>query len=361
MKVMKRNGNLQNMSFDKILNRLKNLSKGELHVNFTSLVVKIIDRLYDGISTSKIDELTAQQCASLLTTHPDYGELASRIVISNHQKNTEESFVELINKLYTNQDIHGKSSPLVCEDLYIIVNEYKDEIQNMFVYQRDFLFDYFGWKTLERSYLIRQDGIVRERPQHMWMRVALCIHGRNLVKVKETYDLMSLKYFTHATPTLFNAGTPRPQLSSCYLIAMEDDSIEGIYNTLSDCAKISKWAGGIGLHVHNIRGSMSRIRGTNGTSNGLNPMLQVFNYTARYVDQGGNKRNGSFAIYLEPWHSDVEIFLEMKKNHGDEETKARDLFYALWIPDLFMNRVKDDGVWSLFCPDECRDLCEKWS
>ena len=360
MKVIKRDGDSQNMSFDKILNRLKNLSKGELHVNFTSLVVKIIDRLYDGISTSKIDELTAQQCASLLTSHPDYGELASRIVISNHQKNTEESFVELVNKLYTNQDIHGNHSPLVGEDLYIIVNEYKDEIQNMFVYERDFLFDYFGWKTLERAYLIKQDGVVKERPQHMWMRVALCIHGRNMVKVKETYNLMSLKYFTHATPTLFNAGTPRPQLSSCYLIAMEDDSIEGIYNTLSDCAKISKWAGGIGLHVHNIRGSMSRIRGTNGTSNGLNPMLQVFNYTARYVDQGGNKRNGSFAIYLEPWHSDVEIFLEMKKNHGDEETKARDLFYALWIPDLFMNRVKDDGVWSLFCPDECRDLCEEY-
>ena len=191
----------------------------------------------------------------------------------------------------------------------------------------------------------------------MWMRVAICIHGRNLEKIKETYDLMSKKYFTHATPTLFNAGTPRPQLSSCYLIAMEDDSIEGIYSTLSDCAKISKWAGGIGMHVHNIRGSMSRIRGTNGTSNGLNPMLQVFNYTARYVDQGGNKRNGSFAIYLEPWHLDVEIFLEMKKNHGDEETKARDLFYALWVPDLFMRRVKADAVWSLFCPDECRDLC----
>ena len=360
MKVLKRDGTMQNMSFDKILNRLRNLSKGELRVNFTSLVVKIIDRLHDGISTSKIDELTAQQCASLLTTHPDYGELASRIVISNHHKNTEESFVKLINKLYTNEDIHGSHSPLVSEDLYVIANQFKDAIQDMFVYDRDYLFDYFGWKTLERAYLIKQNGVIQERPQHMWMRVALCIHGMNLVKVKETYDFMSLKYFTHATPTLFNAGTPRPQLSSCYLIAMEDDSIEGIYNTLADCAKISKWAGGIGLHVHNIRGSMSRIRGTNGTSNGLNPMLQVFNYTARYVDQGGNKRNGSFAIYLEPWHLDVEIFLEMKKNHGDEETKARDLFYALWVPDLFMQRVKDDGVWSLFCPDECRDLCEKY-
>ena len=358
MSVIKRNGNKENMSFDKILNRLKNLGKNQLKVNYTTLVVKIIDRLYDNIETSIIDELTAQQCASLTTLHLDYGILASRIVISNHQKNTSENYLEIIKKLYNNKDVNNNHSPIISESIYTIVEKNHNEIQQMLQYDRDFEIDFFGFKTLERAYLLKIAGEIIERPQHMWMRVALGIHGTNMKKVKETYDLMSQKWFTHATPTLFNSGTPRPQLSSCYLIAMEDDSINGIYSTLSDCASISKWAGGIGMHIHNIRGAGTHIRGTNGTSNGIVPMLKVFNHTARYVDQGGGRRNGSFAIYMEPWHSDIEDFLEMKKNHGDEEKRARDLFYALWIPDLFMERVKDNKNWTLMCPDECPNLSD---
>jgi len=358
MSVIKRSGNKEIISFDKILKRVKNLGENTLKINYTMLAMKIIDRLYDNIPTAQIDELTAEQCASLSTTHPDYGILASRILISNHHKNTNADYATVISNLYTHKDIHDHPCPLVTKELYSIVITHKDEIQNIFDFKRDYNIDYFGFKTLERAYLMRINDKIIERPQHMWMRVALCIHKDNMTKVKETYDAMSLKYFTHATPTLFNAGTPRPQLSSCYLISMESDSIQGIYNTLTDCAKISKWAGGIGMHIHNIRGRNSRIRGTNGKSNGIVPMLRVFNNTARYVDQGGGRRQGSFAIYLEPWHSDIEDFLEMKKNHGDEEARARDLFYALWIPDLFMERVEKDEQWTLMCPDTCRGLSD---
>jgi len=356
--VTKRNGKTENISFDKILKRLKALGKNELSVNYTSLVQKIIDRLYNGISTILIDELTAQQCASLATTHPDYGVLASRILISNHHKNTHQDIYKVSKKLYDFKDIHGVHHPIISKEQFNIIKNNKQAIQSMIDYDRDYFIDYFGFKTLERAYLLRINKIIVERPQQMWMRVAIGIHKNNMEKVKETYDYMSQKYFTHATPTLFNAGTPRPQLSSCYLIAMESDSIRGIYNTLSDCAAISKWAGGIGLHVHNIRAAGSHIRGTNGTSNGLVPMLRVFNNTARYVDQGGGKRHGSFAIYLEPWHGDIFEFLEMKKNHGDEEMRARDLFYALWIPDLFMKRVAQNADWTLMCPDACPGLSD---
>jgi ribonucleotide reductase alpha subunit len=359
MRVTKRDGSVEDISFDKILNRVKKLGQeANIHINYSSLVMKVIDQLYDKISTTKIDELTAEQCAALSTQHPDYGVLAGRIVVSNHQKNTNAHFSSVMGELYNFKDIHGDQKPLISDDLFNISIEMGNYIQPMLDYSRDYLIDYFGFKTLERAYLFKVNNKIVERPQHMWMRVAIGIHGKDMKAVKETYDLMSQKYFTHATPTLFNAGTPRPQLSSCYLIAMEDDSLDGIYNTLKDCATISKWAGGIGLHIHNIRAKGTHIQGTNGTSNGIVPMLRVFNDTARYIDQGGGKRNGSFAIYLEPWHPDVEYFLEMKKNHGDEEMKARDLFYALWIPDLFMERVKENGSWSLFCPHECPGLSD---
>jgi len=363
MRVQKRNGLLEEISFDKILNRIKKLGhEANIQINYSSLVMKVIDQLYDKIPTTKIDELAAEQCASLSTLHPDYGTLAARIVVSNHHKNTQSNFSDIVTTLYNFTDIHGLNYPLVSSELYNFVSLYSNEINEMIVHDRDYLIDYFGFKTLERAYLFKYNGQIVERPQHMWMRVAIGIHGsindgNSLSLVKETYDLMSQKYFTHATPTLFNAGTPRPQLSSCYLIAMEDDSLDGIYNTLKDCAHISKWAGGIGLHVHNIRAKGTHIKGTNGTSNGLVPMLRVFNNTARYIDQGGGRRNGSFAIYLEPWHPDIYDFLEMKKNHGDEEQKARDLFYALWISDLFMERVKEkNGIWFLFCLYECSIL-----
>jgi len=301
-KVIKRDGTIQSVSFDKILLRVKNLSKNELVVNYTSLVQKIIDRIYNNINTSEIDELLAQQCASLSTSHPDYQILAGRILTSNLQKNTPSTFLNAMTILYNNTDLDGVHKPIISPTLFNIASKYSEELEEIIDYQRDFLIDYFGLKTLERAYLMKKDNKIIERPQHMWMRVAIGIHNDNLDKIKNTYNLLSNKYFTHATPTLFNAGTNRPQLSSCYLLAMEDDSIDGIYNTLKDCAKISKWAGGIGLHVHNIRASGTRINGTNGTSNGLVPMLRVFNNTARYVDQGGGRRNGSFAIYLTPWH-----------------------------------------------------------
>ena len=345
MRVIKRNGDLEDISFDKILTRVKKLGQeANIQINYSSLAMKVIDQLYDKIPTTKIDELTAEQCAVMSTQHPDYGVLAGRIVVSNHQKNTNACFYQIVDELYNFKDVHGNHSPLVSKELYTISCDMSNYIEAMFDFSRDYLIDYFGFKTLERAYLFKNGDKIVERPQHMWMRVAIGLHGNNMVAVKETYDLMSQKYFTHATPTLFNAGTSRPQLSSCFLIAMEDDSLEGIYNTLKDCANISKWAGGIGLHIHNIRGSNALIRGTNGRSTGIVPMLKVFNDTARFINQGG-KRNGSFAIYLEPWHPDVEDFLEMKKNHGDEEMKARDLFYALWVPDLFMERVKENGKW----------------
>jgi ribonucleoside-diphosphate reductase alpha subunit len=364
MYVTKRNGNREIVSFDKILNRIKKLGKeahfgkeADIKLNYTTLVMKVIDQLYDGISTTKIDELSAEQCASMASIHPDYNILAGRIAVSNLHKNTSNSFVKVMSQLYSYQDNHDKHSPLVSKQLYHIVKEYPTELETMINYERDYLIDYFGLKTLERAYLMRINKVTVERPQHMWLRVSIGIHGQDLIRVKETYDLMSQKYFTHATPTLFNAGTPHPQLSSCFLLAMEDDSMEGIYNTLKECALISKWAGGIGLHIHNVRASGSHIRGTNGQSSGIVPMLRVYNNTAKFVDQGG-KRNGSFAIYLEPWHADIENFLQMRKNHGDEELKARDLFYALWIPDLFMERVKADGQWTLMCPDECPGLAD---
>ena len=361
MKVIKRNGQFELVAFDKILNRVKKKGiEAKLNLNYGAFVMKVIDQLYDGIHTSKIDELTAEEAASMSLQHPDYMSLAGRLIVSNHHKNTNKSFYEVIDNLYNYKDINDKHSPLVSSELWKTVQNNKDYLESLLDFERDYLIDYFGFKTLERAYLMKVNNKIIERPQHMWLRVAIGIHNNDLEKVKETYDLMSKKFFTHATPTLFNAGTPRPQLSSCYLIALEQDSIDGIYNTLKDCASISKWAGGIGLHIHNLRGSGSHIRGTNGTSNGIVPMLRVFNNTARYVDQGGGRRNGSFAIYLEPWHSDIENFLELKKNHGDEELKARDLFYALWIPDLFMKKIKSNEEWCLFCPDECPDLYEKY-
>ena len=359
MHVLKRNGKKEIISFDKILKRIKCIGKklGLKKIIYAQLAMKVIDQLHDNINTTKIDELTAEQSASMISIHPDYVKLASAITVSNLHKNTKSSFYETFKDLYNYKDVNNNNISLIDTELFNIVEENKDTIDNMLNYERDFLFDFFGFKTLERSYLMRINNIIVERPQHMFLRVALCIHKNNFTKVKETYDLMSNKYFIHATPTLFNAGTPRPQLSSCYLISMEDDSIDGIFNTVKECAQISKWSGGIGLHIHNIRSNGSHIRGTNGTSNGLIPMLGVFNKTARYVDQGG-KRNGSFAIYLEPHHPDIEDFLELKKNRGDEESKCRDLFYALWISDLFMERVIGNKEWCLFCPDKCPGLSE---
>ena len=363
MRVTKRNGKLEDLTFDKILNRIRKLGQeAGIHINYQSLVMKVIDQLYDKIPTSKIDELAAEQCAVMSTNHPDYATLAGRIVVSNHQKNTDPLFSNVMRGLYEFKDVHNVHYPIISESLWKFTQKYKDELDEMIVHDRDYFIDFFGFKTLERAYLFKLGNKIVERPQHMWLRVAVGIHGdlnndNSLKLVKETYDLMSQKYFTHATPTLFNAGTPRSQLSSCYLVAMEDDSIEGIYNTLKDTALISKYSGGIGLHIHNIRAKDSHIRGTNGKTDGLVPMLRVFNNTARYVNQSG-KRNGSFAIYLEPWHADIEDFLELKKNHGDEELKARDLFYALWVSDLFMERVKNNGKWSLMCPDECPGLSD---
>ena len=359
MFVTKRTGKKEIVSFDKIMKRIKKAGmEVGIKINYASISIKIIEQLYDGISTTKIDELTAEQCASMSSIHPDYNILAGRILISNHHKNTESSFVKVIKKLYNHTDKNGKHAPLISAETWKIVSSNAEFLDSVCDYNRDYLIDFFGFKTLEKSYLMRSNGRVLERPQHLWLRVAVGIHGMNFVRVMETYYHMSHKYFIHATPTLFNAGTPNPQCSSCFLLAMENDSIEGIYNTLKDCALISKHAGGIGLHIHNIRASGSQICGTNGTSNGIVPMLRVFNNTAKYVDQGGGKRNGSFAIYLEVWHADIELFLEMRKNHGDEEMKARDLFYALWMCDLFMKRVKNNENWSLMCPNECKGLSD---
>jgi ribonucleotide reductase alpha subunit len=356
MRVIKRNGETEEVSFDKVLNRIKNISDN-LSANVFDIAQKVCSRIYDNVKTSELDELAAHICSSMITDHPDYGSLAARIIVSNHHKNTSPSFSETINILYNNVDVHGEKSQLVSDDVYEIVMKNKEKLNSYLKYERDYLFDYFGFKTLERAYLMKVNGVVVERPQQMFMRVALGIHGSDIKEALLTYDLMSQKFFTHATPTLFNSGTPRPQLSSCFLIALQDDSIEGIFNTLKECALISKFAGGIGVHIHNVRGKGSRIRGTNGISSGIVPMLRVFNNTARYVDQAG-RRAGSIAVYIEPWHCDVEPFLEMKKNHGSEEERARDLFYALWIPDLFMERVKNDMMWSLMCPDECPGLSD---
>lgn len=361
MKVIKRNGTAEEVSFDKVLQRIRKAAKG-LQVNADVLSQQVLSQIIDGVHTSELDELTAQVAASLCTNHPDWGVLSSRIAISNHHKQTNDSFSEVVLTL-ANQTMPktGEKTQIVSDELVAIVKAHGNQIDARIEYDRDYLFDYFGFKTLERSYLLKDTSMkIMERPQHLWMRVALALWSGHLERAFETYDLLSTKAFTHATPTLFNAGTPRQQLSSCFLLSMADDSIAGIYKTLGDCAAISKYAGGIGLHVHNVRARGSLIRGTNGQSNGLVPMLRVFNNTARYVDQGGGKRNGSFAIYLEPWHADVEDFLKMKLNTGSEEERARDLFYALWIPDLFMERVEADGMWTLFCPNEAPGLAEVW-
>ncbi len=363
MQVLKRNGSKESVSFDKVLTRVRKSAKG-LTVNPDALAQQVLSQIYDGVKTSELDELTAQLAAGLSTLHPDYGTLAARIVVSNHHKNTSPSFSDVVN-LLANQQMPAtkEETSLLNQDFVRFVRLHGPELDKYIQYERDYLFDYFGFKTLEKSYLLRSTKMeVLERPQHMWMRVAvaLWLDSGNLPRIFETYDLLSQKFLTHATPTLFNAGTPRQQLSSCFLLSMSDDSIAGIYKTLGDCAAISKYAGGIGLHIHNVRARGSLIKGTNGTSNGLVPMLRVFNNTARYVDQGGGKRNGSFAMYLEPWHADVEDFLKMKLNTGAEEERARDLFYALWIPDLFMERVDANGTWTLMCPNECPGLADCW-
>ena len=356
MRVQKRDSTFEPISFDKVLRRIRNLCQNLKGVSPDEIAQKVCARIYDGVKTSELDELAAQLCASLVTTHPEYGILASRIIISNHHKNTSPSFSETMGMLYNAKDIHGVQNSLISQELWDIVKTHKTKLNTVIDYQRDFLFDYFGFKTLERSYLLKLDGKIVERPQHMWMRVALGIHGNDIKSALETYDLMSQRYFTHATPTLFNAGTPRPQLASCFLLGTHD-SITGIFKTVGDSAQISKYAGGIGIHIHDIRATGSHIRGTNGNSTGIVPMLRVYNNTARYVNQGG-KRNGSIAMYLEPWHADIEAFLDIRKNHGSEEDRCRDLFTAMWIPDLFMKRVQENGEWSLMCPDECRGLSD---
>ncbi len=344
--------------FDKITARVRKLCYGlnEL-VDPVKVAMRVIEGLYDGVSTSELDSLAAEISATMTTTHPDYAQLAARISVSNLHKNTRKSFSQTMNELYNyvNPRTEKKSS-LISDEIFKVINENAELLDSTIIYNRDFGYDYFGFKTLERSYLLKINGNVAERPQHMLMRVSVGIHPDDIEAAIETYHLMSKKYFTHATPTLFNSGTPKPQLSSCFLLSMQDDSIEGIYDTLKQTAKISQSAGGIGLSIHNVRATGSYIAGTNGTSNGIVPMLRVYNDTARYVDQGGGKRKGSFAIYVEPWHADIFDFLELKKNHGKEEMRARDLFYAMWIPDLFMKRVEENGKWTLMCPNECPGL-----
>jgi len=366
MHVIKRDGTSEAVSFDKVLRRIQKAARG-LQVQPDTIAQRVLSQIFDGVKTSDLDELAAQLAASLSTLHSDYASLASRLTVSNHHKNTEFTFAQVVKALATQKSNHtGEAVCYVSQDLEAVADLYAKEIENKINYQRDYDFDYFGFKTLEKSYLLKDTkGRVLERPQHMWMRVSLALwtkgaktQASELEQAFETYDLMSQKIYTHATPTLFNAGTPRPQLSSCFLMAMSDDSIAGIYKTLADCAAISKYAGGIGLHCHNIRARGSLIKGTNGMSNGLVPMLRVFNNTARYVDQGGGRRNGSFALYLEPWHADIDDFLKMKLNSGAEEERARDLFYALWIPDLFMKRVEEDSTWTLFCPNEAPGLSD---
>lgn len=362
MFVVKRDGRTESVKFDKITARIQKLCYGlDPTVEPVKVAMKVIEGIYDGVTTSALDNLAAEVAASLTTTHPEYGSLASRIAVSNLHKNTQKSFSKTMELLYSYIDPKtGKKAPLIAEDVHAIIEKNAEVLDSTIIYDRDFGYDYFGFKTLERSYLLKLNGQVAERPQHMLMRVAIGIHKKDIDSAIETYNLMSERWFTHATPTLFNAGTPKPQMSSCFLLTMKDDSIDGIYDTLKQCAKISQSAGGIGLSIHNIRATGSYIRGTNGTSNGIIPMLRVFNDTARYVDQGGGKRKGSFAVYLEPWHSDVFDFLDLRKNTGKEEGRARDLFLALWIPDLFMRRVEENGEWSLFCPNEAPGLSDCW-
>lgn len=363
MYVYKRDGRREPVKFDKITARISRLCYGldPNHVDAVKITQKIISGVYEGVTTVELDNLAAETCAYLTTIHPDYATLAARIAISNLHKQTTKQFSAVVEELYHYINPKtNKHSPMLSKETYHIVQEFKDELNSAIVYDRDFAYNYFGFKTLERSYLLRVNGKVAERPQHLVMRVAIGIHGRDIKSVIETYNLMSERYFTHASPTLFNAGTPHPQMSSCFLVAMQDDSIEGIYETLKQCALISKTAGGIGLHIHNIRSTGSYIAGTNGTSNGIIPMVRVFNNTARYVDQGGNKRPGAFALYLEPWHADIFDFIDIRKNHGKEEIRARDLFPALWISDLFMKRVEANQEWTLFSPNEAPGLSETY-
>lgn len=363
MQVVKRSGKREDVSFDKITARVKKLCYGldTRYVSHIEIAKKVIQGLYDGVTTTELDNLAAETAATMATTHPEYALLAARISVSNLHKNTDKSFSKTIKALYNYIDPKtDEQAGLIGEETYQLVWKHKDQLDSAIIYDRDYSFDFFGFKTLERSYLLRMDGEVVERPQHMLMRAAIGIHGEDIESAVQTYNLMSDKWFIHATPTLFNAGTPKPQLSSCFLLSMTDDSISGIFDTLTRCAKISQSAGGIGLSIHNVRAQGSYIKGTGGTSNGIIPMLQVYNDTARYVDQGGGKRKGAFAIYLEPWHADVFEFLDLKKNHGKEELRARDLFYAMWISDLFMERVKVNGEWSLFCPNECPGLYDTY-
>jgi ribonucleoside-diphosphate reductase alpha chain len=362
MFVVKRDGRKESVKFDKITARISKMCYGlNPSVDSVKIAMKVIEGVYDGVSTIELDNLAAEIAATNAATHPDYAQLASRIAVSNLHKNTKKSFSQTIHDLFTYVDPKtGQNAGMIADDVYKVVQENAPLLDSTIIYDRDFSFDYFGFKTLERSYLLKTNGKVAERPQHLFMRVAVGIHKADLNEVIKTYNMISEGWFTHATPTLFNAGTPKPQMSSCFLLQMKDDSINGIYDTLKQTALISQSAGGIGLSIHNIRAKGAYIKGTNGTSNGIVPMLRVFNDTARYVDQGGGKRKGSFAIYLEPWHADVYDFLELKKNHGKEEARARDLFYALWIPDLFMQRVKDNGQWTLMCPNECPGLSDVW-
>lgn len=362
MYVIKRNGKQESVKFDKVTARLEKLSYSlSPMVNIIDVAKKTIEGIYAGVPTTELDNLAAETAASLTITHPDYAILASRIAVSNLHKNTTKSFSKTMRALYDYIDPKtGKHMPLLADDIIEIIEENAELLDSTIIYDRDFGFDYFGFKTLEKSYLLKLNGKIAERPQHMYMRVAVGIHKNDIESAIKTYHMMSEKWFTHATPTLFNAGTPKPQMSSCFLLTMKDDSIDGIYDTLKQTAKISQSAGGIGLAIHNIRATGSYIGGTNGTSNGIIPMLRVYNDTARYVDQGGGKRKGAFAIYLEPWHADVFEFLDLRKNHGKEELRARDLFYALWMNDLFMERVEANGEWSLFCPNEAPGLSECW-
>ena len=363
MYVVKRDGRREAVKFDKITARVKKLCyELDPMVDATQVTLKVIDGIYDGVTTTELDNLTAEVAATMTVKHPDYAQLASRIAVSNLHKNTKKSFSETMKDLYEYVDPKtGEKASLIAEDVYQIIRRNADVLDSAIIYDRDFSYDFFGFKTLERSYLLRMHGKVVERPQHMLMRVAIGIHKSDIDSAIRTYNDLSEGWYTHATPTLFNAGSPKPQMSSCFLLQLKDDSISGIYDTLKQCAQISQSAGGIGLSVHNLRAKGSYIKGTNGTSNGIVPMLRVFNDTARYVDQGGGKRKGSFAIYLEPWHADVFDFLELKKNHGKEEMRARDLFYAMWIPDLFMKRVEQNGDWTLMCPNECPGLCDTHS
>ena len=363
MLVIKRDGRRESVKFDKITARIEKLCYGldTNHVSSVEVAKKVIVGIYDGVTTVELDNLAAETAATLTVKHPDYAVLAARIAISNLHKVTSKSFSNTMKRLYTYVDPRtGENAPLVSKEVYAVIKKNAALLDSTIIYSRDYTYDYFGFKTLERSYLIKLDDKIVERPQHMLMRVAVGIHGEDVEAAIQTYNLLSEKWFTHATPTLFNAGTPKPQMSSCFLLTMQDDSIDGIYDTLKQCAQISQSAGGIGLSIHNVRATGSYIRGTNGTSNGIVPMLRNFDMTARYVDQGGGKRKGSFAIYLEPWHADVFEFLQLKKNHGKEELRARDLFYAMWVPDLFMKRVETNESWSLFCPHECPGLYDTY-